>query len=144
MAEIARRAGVGMATLYRNFPGRRELLETLYIDEVDALCEAAGSSGAPTPGKALTAWLRLVFTFVRTKRHIVAELLEHGPAPGSNRARALVAGQPLLTAAQDAHQIRDVLTLEQIFDMIVALAALDGDANYVEPMLETMLDGLRP
>jgi AcrR family transcriptional regulator len=38
MAEISRRAGVGMATLYRNFPGRRELLEALYTDEVDAIC----------------------------------------------------------------------------------------------------------
>ncbi|MCU1388649.1 MAG: transcriptional regulator, TetR family, partial [Ilumatobacteraceae bacterium] len=43
MAEISRRAGVGMATLYRNFAGRRELLEALYIDEVDALCAAASA-----------------------------------------------------------------------------------------------------
>lgn len=41
MAEISRRAGVGMATLYRNFPGRRELLEALYVDEVNAICKAA-------------------------------------------------------------------------------------------------------
>ena len=32
MAEVSRRAGVGMATLYRNFPGQRELLEALYVD----------------------------------------------------------------------------------------------------------------
>ena len=41
MAEVARRAGVGMATLYRNFAGKRELLEALYVDEVDAVVEAA-------------------------------------------------------------------------------------------------------
>ena len=41
MAEVSRRAGVGMATLYRNFPGRQELLEALYADEVSAVCEAA-------------------------------------------------------------------------------------------------------
>ena len=35
MAEIARRSGVGSATLYRNFATRRELLETLLVDEVD-------------------------------------------------------------------------------------------------------------
>src|ERR1700742_5100544 len=58
MAEIARRAGVGMATLYRNFPGRQELLEALYADEVDALCEAAGAGGAATAGERLIAWLR--------------------------------------------------------------------------------------
>jgi AcrR family transcriptional regulator len=46
MAEVSRRAGVGMATLYRNVPGRREFLEALYTDEVDAICEAAGSVGA--------------------------------------------------------------------------------------------------
>ena len=40
MAEISRRAGVGMATLYRNFPGRQELLEALYTNEVDAVCTA--------------------------------------------------------------------------------------------------------
>src|ERR1700712_4387964 len=41
MAEISRRAGVGMATLYRNFPGRRELLEALYTEEVAAVADAA-------------------------------------------------------------------------------------------------------
>src|SRR5271163_2967110 len=49
MAEVSRLAGVGMATLYRNFPGRRELLEALYIDEVDAVCEAASALEADTP-----------------------------------------------------------------------------------------------
>ena len=50
MAEVARRAGVGMATLYRNFPGRRELVEALYIEEVDAICEAAGTAGGLAVG----------------------------------------------------------------------------------------------
>ena len=56
MAEIARRAGVGMATLYRNFPGRRELLEALYTDEVDAVCAAAATAPGETPGERFTAW----------------------------------------------------------------------------------------
>jgi AcrR family transcriptional regulator len=148
MAEIARRAGVGMATLYRNFPGRRELLEALYVDEVDAVCQAVGARDAQTPGLALTTWLRHVFAFVLSKRLIVADLLEHSddssPAIHGHRVRALAAGQPLLTAAQDAHEIRDDLTLEQIFDMIVAIAKIHGDPNYLEPMLQTTLDGLRP
>src|ERR1700710_908231 len=63
MAEISRRAGVGMATLYRNFPGRRELLEALYVDEVDALCAAAGTVGGATPGAAFTAWMRRFFAY---------------------------------------------------------------------------------
>src|ERR1700722_15649639 len=67
MAEIARRAGVGMATLYRNFPGRRELLEALYTDQVDAICEATGTLDADTPGAVLAAWLHRFFAFFTNK-----------------------------------------------------------------------------
>jgi AcrR family transcriptional regulator len=145
MAEVARRAGVGMATLYRNFPGRRELLEALYADEVDTICEAAAIEDGQTPGEALTAWLRLQFDFIPNKRLIVSELLEHADQDGlpSRRGQALNAGRPLLTAAQDAHEIRDDLTLEQIFDMIVAIAKIPGSPDYLEPIIQTMLNGLR-
>src|SRR3954452_7087346 len=63
MAEISRRAGVGMATLYRNFPGRRELLEALYTEEVNAICEEASTLDADTPGAMLIAWLHRFFAF---------------------------------------------------------------------------------
>src|SRR5882757_6500290 len=63
MAEISRRAGVGMATLYRNFPGRRELLEALYTGEVNALCEAAETVGGETPGARFEAWLHRFFAY---------------------------------------------------------------------------------
>lgn len=154
MAEIARRADVGMATLYRNFPGRQELLEALYADEVDAICAAAGVDNAAgpmpgqAPGQALTTWLRQLFAFIPNKRLIVSELLKHtdsgAPVVHSHRARALAAGLPLLTAAQDAREIRDDLTLEQIFDMVVAVAQIHGTPDYLEPIIQTMLDGLRP
>jgi AcrR family transcriptional regulator len=149
MAEIARRAGVGMATLYRNFPGRQELLEALYVDEVDALCAAAGDAGGgQAPGAALTTWLRRLFAFLPSKRLILSELLEHtdrdSPLRHGNRARTLAAGRPLLTAAQQAREIRADLSLEQIFDLIVAIAKIDSDPGYLEPILQTMLDGLRP
>src|SRR5215472_1685086 len=62
MAEISRRAGVGMATLYRNFPGRRELLEAVFADEVDAICEAAEA-----PGASLISWLHQLFAFFSSK-----------------------------------------------------------------------------
>jgi len=55
MAEVSRRAGVGSATLYRNFANRRELLEALYVDEIDAVCRAAEAVEADTPGAALVA-----------------------------------------------------------------------------------------
>ncbi|MFI9272248.1 TetR/AcrR family transcriptional regulator [Kitasatospora sp. NPDC052896] len=51
IAEVARRAGLGMAALYRNFPGRQELLEALYADEADGLCKAAITEDRQTPYK---------------------------------------------------------------------------------------------
>jgi AcrR family transcriptional regulator len=148
MAEISRRAGVGMATLYRNFPGRRELLEALYTDEVNAVCNAAAGVGGGTPGAVLAAWLHRFFAFVTSKRHIASELLKHtdrsDPVFDDNRTRVIAAGRPLLAAAQRAHEVRDDLTLEQVLDMIVAIATIHGDTRYTEPILQTALDGLRP
>lgn len=145
MAEIARRAGVGMATLYRNFPGRRELLEALYADEVDQVCAAATAEPGQSPDAALLAWLRLMIAFIPHKRLITSELLEHTGRDGltSHRARAVEAGRPLLTAAQQAGQIRDDLTLEQVFDVIVAIAKINESPDYLRPLFETVLDGLR-
>jgi AcrR family transcriptional regulator len=148
MAEISRRADVGMATLYRNFPGRQELLEALYTDEVNAVCQAAGTIDGETPGATLVAWLHRFFAFTTSKRHIAAELLKQtdrsNPLFKNNRTRVIAAGQPLLAAAQHAHEIRDDLTLEQILDMIVAISTIHGDTGYTEPILQTALDGLRP
>src|SRR5579875_408588 len=131
MAEISRRAGVGMATLYRNFPGRQVLLEALYTDEVDAVCKAAETIEGEAPGAAL-----------------VAELLKQTdrstPLFKNSRARVIAAGRPLLVAAQQAGEARDDLTLEQILDMIVAIATIHGDTEYTGPILHAALDGLRP
>jgi AcrR family transcriptional regulator len=80
MAEIARRAGVGSATLYRNFASRRELLEALYTSEIDAVCEAAATTGGDTPGATFTAWLRRFYAYITSKRTVAAELLQHASA----------------------------------------------------------------
>ena len=132
-----------MATLYRNFPGRRELLEALYTDEVNAICEAAEA-----PGASLLSWLRQLFAFFASKRHIAAELLKHTDSGnsvfGGSRARVTAAGQPLFAAAQQAREVRDDLTLEQVLDLIHAIATIRGDTTYVQAILQAALDGLRP
>jgi AcrR family transcriptional regulator len=141
MAELARRAGVGMATLYRNFPSRRDVLEALFADEVDALLAAAEDT-------TLLPWLRRFFTFLQSKHPIGAELLdlsdddatvlEHG------RHRVTAAAAPLVTAAQRSGEVRDDLTVEQILAMVKAIARVPGDPAYVEPILDATLDGLHP
>jgi len=148
MAEISRRADVGMATLYRNFPGRQELLEALYTDEVNAVCKAAETIDGETPGAVLVAWLHRFFAFTTSKRHIASELLKQTdrsyPLFENNRTRVIAAGRPLLAAAQHAREVRDDLSLEQVLDMIVAIATIHGDTGYTEPILQAALDGLRP
>ena len=148
MAEISRRAGVGMATLYRNFPGRRELLEALFTEEVDAICKAAQAASDQAPGVRLVSWLRELFGFFASKRHIASELLKHtdsgDPLFGGGRARVIAAGEPLLSAAQQAGEIRDDLGIEQVLDLIHAVATIHGGDSSVGPILQTVLDGLRP
>jgi AcrR family transcriptional regulator len=148
MAEVSRRAGVGMATLYRNFASRRELLEALYLDEVDAVCQAAKAIDGETPGGSFSAWLHRFFAYFASKRHVAAELLEssgeQSPVFGAGRPRVIAAGLPLLEAAQAAHEVRADLTLDQILDMVVAIAKIPGDPGYLDPILGAALDGLRP
>jgi len=95
----------------------------------------------------LMAWLYRFVAYFTSKRHVARELLEHtdssNPVFGQNRARVLAAGRRLLSAAQDSYEVRDDLTLEQILDMLVPVAAIHGDPRYLEPILRAALDGLR-
>src|SRR3954470_16621104 len=70
LEDVARRAGVGIGTLYRNFPTRRDLFESVYIGEVEELAAAAGEVADQAPWEALDAWLRRFVGYVATKRAI--------------------------------------------------------------------------
>jgi len=147
MAEIARLARVGSATLYRNFANRRALLEALYIDEIDAVCRAAGTVDGDSPGSILEAWLRRFYSYFTSKRPIAAALLERSDADDpvfeTGYTRVLSAGQPLLLAARESGEIQVDLTLEQILDLIVAVAKIPGAASYRAPILNAALHALR-
>ncbi len=146
MAQVARQAGVSMATLYRNYSGRRELLEGLYAKEVDDLCRAAQEACGPA-GEALHTWLHRFVVFHENKHPIAAELLRHmdtaDPVFGSSRDRVITAGRPLLLAAQRTQDARTDLTIEQVLDLVLAVITVSADRSYVEPILRAALDGLR-
>jgi AcrR family transcriptional regulator len=73
---IARRAGVGIGTLYRHFPTRQALLEAVYRDQVEALRVRADELLATQPPEAaLAAWLHDVLEFGRTKHKLSAALM---------------------------------------------------------------------
>jgi AcrR family transcriptional regulator len=146
MAEIARLAGVGMATLYRNYPGKRQLLEAIFTDEVDAVCVAATAIEAETPGTVLSTWLRQFFAFARSA--VATELIIRSggvdnPLFSEDRAKICTAGRPLLAAAQASGEFRGDLDIGQMLDLIVAVAQIHGNANHVRPIAEAALDGLR-
>jgi AcrR family transcriptional regulator len=72
LEDIARRAGVGIGTLYRNFPTRDDLIETLYLREVAALADAADEVADLAPWPALEAWLGRFVEYVGTK-HVLLD-----------------------------------------------------------------------
>lgn len=75
LEEIARRAGVGIGTLYRHFPTRDAILEAVYRRELDQLAEAAARLlESPTPGAALREWMLLFVDYIATKK-VVAPVL---------------------------------------------------------------------
>src|SRR6187455_218601 len=74
LEEIARRAGVGIGTLYRHFPNRQALLEALYVGEVEEMCRSAAELDGSDPWQALNAWFEGFIAYIGTKRALAAEL----------------------------------------------------------------------
>ena len=107
--EIARRAGVGIGTLYRHFPTRDAIVEAVYRREVQQLAGAAQRLlGAMPPGEALHQWMRLFVDYIATKKVIASALA------------SIVGGVTDLYAASGA-QISEAMAL------LVARAAAAGD-----------------
>ncbi len=148
MAEIARRAGIGSATLYRNFADRRTLLEALYREEIAAICRAAATGEGATAGARLEAWLRRFYAYFTSKRVLASELLEHtdrdSPIFGTGFARIVAVASPLVKAARESGELRADLTPEQILALIASIANIPGDPPFREPVLNASLDALRP
>src|SRR3954462_15323117 len=74
LEEIARRAGVGIGTLYRNFPNRQALLEAVYVDEVESVSRPAAELQDLEPGEAFPAWVRRLVGYLATKYPLAHEL----------------------------------------------------------------------
>jgi AcrR family transcriptional regulator len=148
MAEIARQAGIGSATLYRNFADRRMLLEALYAEEIAVICRAAATGEGGSAGSRLTTWLRRFYAYFTSKRVLAAELLEHTDADSPvfiiGFARIVDAASPLADAAHESGELRNDLSLEQVLALIASIANIPGDSTYRQPILDAALDALRP
>src|SRR5216684_2059689 len=102
LEEIARRAGVGIGTLYRHFPTRQALLEAVYKDQAQAL-----HARAP---EALVTWLRAMIEFGATKRSLskslMATLGKDSELLSLCSTMIREGATPLLTRAQEAGEVR--------------------------------------
>ncbi len=148
LEEIARRADVGIATLYRNFPNRQSLLEAVYVDEVEQVARTAGEVGQLEPWEALSGWLHRVVGYLVTKHALVAEMLDYmgRDAPLFTACRAILfeAGEPLLERAQEAGVVRPDVQLSEIIMLVGGIAKIPAtDPQQIERMVEIALDGLR-
>jgi len=150
LEEIARRAGVGIGTLYRHFPGRTALLEAVYTDQVAALCRRAGELAASqSPGAALAAWMREMVEFGATKQNLTSALAadydKDAPVFSACRDDLLAAATALLTQAQQAGAVRpDVqpLDLLRLSHGVAAATARADDSEQAERLLSLMLNGV--
>jgi AcrR family transcriptional regulator len=140
--EVAKRAGVGRATLYRNFPTREHLFVVLLGDQLDLLREEAeGALAAGASAVALASWLRLYYQTGRRYRGMSAHLATASPmALACAPMRAAFAA--LLAAAQQEGTVRDDVAPEEVLALISGLPSLSATESG-SPYLDVVLDGLR-
>ena len=147
MEEIARRAGVGIGTLYRHFPNRQALLEALYVEEVQEMARAAGQFEGGDPWEALNGWFERFMAYIATKRALAAELQNYlspdAPLFTTCRATLFESGEPLLKRAQEAGVVRSDVTIGEVIHMLVGIAKIPGDPGQNERILRVAIDGLR-
>jgi AcrR family transcriptional regulator len=149
LEEIARRAGVGIGTLYRHFPNRQALLEALYVEEVEEVCRSAAQLEAgDDPWEALNGWFDRVIAYLATKRALAAELLNYldldAPLFQVCRTSLFDAGEPLLKRAQEARAVRPDVTIAEVMQMIVGIGKIPtADPAQTERLVRIALDGLR-
>ena len=146
---VARKAGVGVGTLYRHFPRRIDLVQAVYEDDVDELVHTAQQVGSDLePWPAVVAFLEAFVRIARTKRTFLNELREaFEKDPGmKSRLRDRIDGAAALVIgrAQRAGVVRaDVLgqdVMQLLGPMCTSPTMNDEQAARLLPMV---LDGLR-
>jgi AcrR family transcriptional regulator len=149
LEDIARRAGVGIGTLYRNFPTRADLVQAIYVDEVEALSRSAGELANLEPWEALASWLQRFVGYVATKQALADELFavddaERQAVFAGCRAMLYAAGEPLLRRAQEAGVVRPDVTIEEVVRLVGGIAKIPADDPAdIQRVLAVALDGLR-
>jgi AcrR family transcriptional regulator len=152
LEEIARRAGVGIGTLYRHFPTRDAIVEAVYRREVQQLAGAAERLLASmAPGEALHQWMRLFVDYVATKKVIATALgsivggtTDLYASSGAQIANAIAL---LVQRAASAGDIRDDADPNDLLRALIGFTygnASPGWQASALRLIDILTDGLRP
>jgi AcrR family transcriptional regulator len=155
LRDIARRAGVGIGTLYRHFPTREALLAAIIDDGVRRMAASAERlAAAVPPGKALAEWLTDVAGRIGPYRGLAASMLDavSDEATGDPALRAacagmMDAGRDLLAAAQAVGAVRKDVTWDDVFTAVAAISGIASQPSQAgrdaaARVLAVYLDGL--
>jgi AcrR family transcriptional regulator len=148
---VARRAGVGIGTLYRHFPTRESLYEAVYRREVQQLGELAEQlKNEAAPVDALRRWLRSNVEFVATKKGMSAALAlavqRSSELSAFSFDRLTKAIGALLDRAVAAGEIRSDISPEDVLRTLVGMCYMHDQPGWqksVLRMVDVFVDGLR-
>lgn len=148
---VAKRAGVGIGTLYRHFPTREDLFEAVYRREVEQLSELAEQlKNAKDPVDALRRWLRSNVEFVATKKGMSAALAltfqSSSDLAAFSMDRLTKAIGSLLDRAVAAGEMRGDVSPEDLLRALVGMCYMHDQPGWqssVLRMLDVFVDGLR-
>jgi AcrR family transcriptional regulator len=147
---VARRAGVGIGTLYRHFPTREALFEAVYRREVEHLADLAEQLKAEVaPAEALRRWLRSNVEFVATKKGMSAALALAAHSSSELYAytfdRLTKAVGALLDRAAAAGEIRADISPEDLLRAFVGMCYMHDQPGWqasVLRLVDIFVDGL--
>jgi AcrR family transcriptional regulator len=144
LEDIARRAGVGVGTLYRNFPTREALIEAVYVDEVVALQQAAIETEKLEPWQALRTWLDRYIEYVGTKKALIEVLNKQSEVMLACRAMLYAAGGPVVERGQAAGVVRADTSISDIVRLVSGVAGVAyEDETQRRRVLDLTIDALR-
>ncbi|AEH11505.1 MULTISPECIES: TetR/AcrR family transcriptional regulator [Protofrankia] len=152
LREVARRAGVGIGTLYRHFPTREALVEALMRNGFDSLrAKAEELLTSPAPGDALIIWLREMavrsVAYHGLPASVLAALHDEGSHLYSSCHAMRAAAARLLVRAQRSAAVRPDVTAEELFVLVAAIAwageRTSGGAELTDRLLSLMMTGLQ-
>jgi AcrR family transcriptional regulator len=149
--EVARRAGVGIATLYRHFPTRDAIIEAVYRREVRQLAEAATRlAGSASPGEALHTWMQLFVDSIATKKVIasaLATLVDGSELYAASGAQITEAISRLVDQAAASGDIRADTKPDDLLRALVGFTYGNGSPGWQASalrLIDILMDGIRP